>query len=277
MYYNFYSINNPRYQKVKEEKTLNVRGPIPRFDRFFQSTPPTVQNFFSLLTFQFPFFLFFLYIFFCFDKNTMSDSVLETLTKLSISPKVVSHAPVSDAKAWAEALKTEDASSFELTKTLILKPKTAKTAPVTPVVVIALESSETNATAIGKKLSLKDCRFANEDLLTGTFKTTKENVSPFSLSNVEDLSLVHLVLDAALPETTPLAFHPNDAAKTVFITVAQLKSYLESIKKEFVELDFKALAAAKPTGEKPAAKAPKAKKEGKREILYFAYNDAWEK
>ncbi|KAI9347536.1 hypothetical protein BD770DRAFT_395758 [Pilaira anomala] len=191
----------------------------------------------------------------------MSDSVLETLTKLSISPKVVSHAPVSDAKSWAEALKTEDASSFELTKTLILKPKTAKTAPVTPIVVIALESSETNATAIGKKLSLKDCRFANEDLLTGTFKTTKENVSPFSLSNVEDLSLVHLVLDAALPETTLLAFHPNDAAKTVFITVAQLKSYLESIKKEFVELDFKALAAAKPTGEKPAAKAPKAKKE----------------
>jgi prolyl-tRNA synthetase len=198
-----------------------------------------------------------------------SDVVLETLAKLSISPKVVSHEPVTNASTWTEALKTEDASSFELTKTLILKPKTAKTAPVTPVVVIALESTETNATALGKKLSLKDCRFANEELLSETFGATKENVSPFSLSHVQDLSLIHLVLDAALPANTPLAFHPNAAEQTVFVTVEELKKYLESIGKEFVEIDFKALAAAKPTGEKkPAAgaaspKAPKAKKEGK--------------
>lgn len=198
-----------------------------------------------------------------------SDVVLETLAKLSISPKVVSHEPVTNASTWTEALKTQDASTFELTKTLILKPKTAKTAATTPVVVIALESTETNATAIGKKLSLKDCRFANEELLSETFGATKENVSPFSLSQVQDLSLIHLVLDAALPANTPLAFHPNAAEQTVFVTVEELKKYFESIGKEFVEIDFKALAAAKPTGEKkPAAaaaasKAPKAKKEGK--------------
>lgn len=194
-----------------------------------------------------------------------SDVVLEALSKLSISPKVVSHASVSDAQAWGAALKDEP-SQFVLTKTLILKPKTSKTAPVTPVVVIALESTETNATALGKKLNLKDCRFANEELLSTTFNSTKDTVSPFDLSNVKELELIHLVFDASLNETTtPLAFHPHDAEKTIFVTVDELKKYFTSIGKEYVEVDFKALASAKPTGEKKpaAAAAPKAKKEGK--------------
>ena len=84
------------------------------------------------------------------------DTVLETLSKLSISPKTVSHDAVSDNKAWAEALTNTKDVSFEITKTLILKPKTAKTAAPTPVVVIALDATETNASALGKKLSLKD-------------------------------------------------------------------------------------------------------------------------
>lgn len=201
------------------------------------------------------------------------DAVLEALTKLSISPKTVSHNAVSDSKAWTEALSNTN-EQYQLTKTLILKPKTAKTAPVTPVVVIALESTETNATALGKKLSLKDCRFANEDLLKGTFGVDKDSVSPFALSNVEDLSLVHLVVDnaiLALDGPTLLAFHPSAADKTVFVTVDQLKSYLASINKEFVDVDFKALAAAKPpaTDAKKPAKAPKAKKEGESCVFFF--------
>jgi prolyl-tRNA synthetase len=195
------------------------------------------------------------------------DAVLETLSKLSVSPKSVSHDAVSDNKAWTEALNNTNDVTFEITKTLILKPKTAKTAPVTPVVVVALDATETNATALGKKLSLKDCRFANEDLLKETFQVTKEAVSPFALSNVQDLSLIHLVVDSAvlaLPDTTYLAFHPSAADKTVFISVEELKSYLASISKEYVEIDFKALAAAKPpaAAAKKPAKAPKAKAEG---------------
>lgn len=202
------------------------------------------------------------------DEMASCDAVLEALTKLSISPKTVSHNAVSDSKAWTEALSGSNTTEqYQVTKTLILKPKTAKTAPATPVVVIALESTETNATALGKKLSLKDCRFANEDLLKGTFGVDKDSVSPFALSNVEDLSLVHLVVDnaiLALDAATLLAFHPSAADKTVFVTVDQLKSYFASINKEFIDVDFKALAAAKPpaTDAKKPAKAPKAKKEG---------------
>ncbi|RCI03058.1 hypothetical protein CU098_001028, partial [Rhizopus stolonifer] len=178
----------------------------------------------------------------------------------------VSHDAVSDNKAWAEALTNTKDVTFEITKTLILKPKTAKTAAPTPVVVIALDSTETNATALGKKLSLKDCRFANEDLLKETFQADKASVSPFALSNVQDLSLIHLVVDHAilsLAGSTLLAFHPSAADKTVFISVDELKSYLSSIQKEFIDVDFKALAAAKPAAAeaKPANVLKAAKKE----------------
>ncbi|OBZ87364.1 putative proline--tRNA ligase C19C7.06 [Choanephora cucurbitarum] len=192
------------------------------------------------------------------------DTVLETLSKLSISPKTVSHDAVSDNKAWAEALTNTKDVSFEITKTLILKPKTAKTAAPTPVVVIALDATETNASALGKKLSLKDCRFASEDLLKDTFQAEKDSVSPFALSNVQDLSLIHLVVDSALlalPGSTLLAFHPSASDKTVFVTVDELKVFFQSIQKEWIEVDFKALAAAKPPAtESKVAKAPKAAK-----------------
>ncbi|CAO3617536.1 unnamed protein product [Cunninghamella echinulata] len=165
---------------------------------------------------------------------TCFDSVIQTLEKLSLKPNVVSHE----------------------------SPKTAKTATPTPVVVIALEFTETNATAIGKKLGLKDCRFANENILKETFSTTKEDVSPFVLSNVADLSLVHLVIDSELLSTSEaLAFHPSASDKSIFIQADHLKQYLASINKDFVEIDFKALASAKPA---PAA-AAKPKKEIKKE------------
>ncbi|KAI8988224.1 hypothetical protein BDF20DRAFT_813883 [Mycotypha africana] len=192
---------------------------------------------------------------------TSSQAVLERLAQLQISPKVVSHDSVNDNKAWAEALKDTNDVAFEITKTLILKPKTAKTATPTPVVVVALDSTEVNATALGKKLSLKDCRFANEDLLKETFSITKEAVSPFVLSNVKELDLVHLVVDSALlalPNEKKLAFHPSTSDKSIFVTVDELKKYFESLNKEPVEIDFKALAAAKPPANDGAKKPVKA-------------------
>lgn len=217
-------------------------------------------------------------------------SVLDLLSKLSISPKTVSHEAAADNKAWKAAL---DAAApgidFKLTKSLILKPKTPKSAAPTPVVVVALDESETNVTQLGKKLGLKECRFANEDLLQGTFGVGKDQgtieqigvkkkrdtvsdaillVSPFALSNVADLSLVHLVVDAALvglSGSTLLAFREGAADKTVFVTVDDLKAYLKSISKDATEVDFAALAAAAPA---PAAGKPKAAPAARKEGTY---------
>ena len=46
--------------------------------------------------------------------------------------------------------------SFELIKTLVFKPKTAKTATPIPVVVIARDETETSSGALGKRLNLKE-------------------------------------------------------------------------------------------------------------------------
>lgn len=222
-------------------------------------------------------------------------AVLESLSKLSITPKTTSHEAAADNKTWSTALSAANPGfDYQVTKTLILKPKTAKSATPTPVVAIALDSTETNVTALGKKLGLKECRFANEDFLQGTFAVAKDAgtclsillrdtivyihtfcfiVSPFVLSNVADLSTVHLVLDAAilaLPGSTLIAFRQGAADKTIFITVDDLKAYFKSIGKDAIEVDFKELAAAaaaakpanKPAGNKAAA-AQKPAKEGK--------------
>lgn len=197
------------------------------------------------------------------------DAVLETLGKQSIQVSPISHQPVLDTKTWAEQLSNVSVA-HQTTKCLIFKPKTAKTAPVTPVFVIALDSTETNSTALGKKLSLKDLRFASEDLLKETFGTQKGSVSPFALSNVAELANVHIVVDAALLQVEEkLAFHPAESDKTIFLSVQELNTYLQSLAKEYVQVDFKALAAAKPpAAAQPKAKAaPKAsavKKEGKK-------------
>lgn len=48
---------------------------------------------------------------------------------------------------------------------LLFKPKTAKSATPTPVLVLAREDTETSAAAIGKLLNLKELRVASEELM----------------------------------------------------------------------------------------------------------------
>jgi hypothetical protein len=48
---------------------------------------------------------------------------------------------------------------------LIFKPKTAKSAIPTPVMVVAKESTETSSSSISRLLNLKELRLASEDLI----------------------------------------------------------------------------------------------------------------
>lgn len=101
------------------------------------------------------------------------------LSKLSVTPhSVVSHA-VSDSPAkWRSSLSTANPSApqtFELTKTLVFKPKTAKNATPVPVVVVAREETEMNSVALSKLLKLKDLRLASEDLLKEFFALDKDS------------------------------------------------------------------------------------------------------
>ena len=97
---------------------------------------------------------------------------------LSIKPTAtINHVKTSSPAAWREALIATGSApeSFEIIKTLVYKPKIAKTATPLPVVVIARDETETNSTAIGKKLNLKELRLASEDLIIEFFSLDKNS------------------------------------------------------------------------------------------------------
>lgn len=87
------------------------------------------------------------------------------------------HQHANSPQAWRDALAANPGSpkDFQLIKTLVYKPKTAKAATPIPVVVIARDETETSSSAIGKALGQKELRLASEDLLTEFFALDKNS------------------------------------------------------------------------------------------------------
>jgi prolyl-tRNA synthetase len=113
-------------------------------------------------------------------RHNMASSILHSL---SIKPTAtIKHVETNSLAAWRDALIASESApkSFEIIKTLVYKPKTAKTATPVPVVVIARGETDINSTAIGKKLNLKELRLASEDLLTEFFSLDKDSSTSYS-------------------------------------------------------------------------------------------------
>lgn len=121
-----------------------------------------------------------------------ADELITRLESLSLAPTAkCAHPAVTNPAEWKDVLgKTPGVpSSFELCKTLVFKPKTAKSATPVPVVVIARDETETNSGALGKKLNLKDLRLAADDLLTEFFSLDKHSRMYYSCD--VSISLAH--------------------------------------------------------------------------------------
>jgi Aminoacyl-tRNA editing domain len=106
------------------------------------------------------------------------------LSKISIAPhSIVSHAATDSPAAWRSSLSTNPSApqSYELTKTLVFKPKTAKNATPVPVVVVLREETDMSSAALAKKLKLKELRLASEDLLKEFFALDKDSCMSFLL------------------------------------------------------------------------------------------------
>ena len=115
------------------------------------------------------------------------DRVTQALAALSIKPTAaISHAATNSPASWKDALSADTSSPkpFELIKTIVFKPKTAKNATPVPVVVIAREETETASGALGKKLNLKELRLAPEDLLSEFFALDKNSRTHFTMKIV---------------------------------------------------------------------------------------------
>ena len=112
-------------------------------------------------------------------KHTMAsaDELVTRLTALSLGPKLVEHPATNSPAAWKEALAGASGvpAQYELVKTLVYKPKTAKSATPVPVIAIVREETETSSGALGKKLNLKELRLANEELMKEFFNADKDS------------------------------------------------------------------------------------------------------
>ena len=198
------------------------------------------------------------------NLSTM-DAINSALQALSIqTQKVVKHAAASSPESWKQAI-TDVASSLGLpgapqyTKTLVYKPKTAKTATPTPVVLIAKDDTETNTNALAKHLGQKEMRLATPELLTEFLNATKDDVSPLSINKDNSASLI-VALDAALATSMDsFAVHAASAEETLFMTGAEIAKYLQSTGAKVEVVDFEKLkaeaaaAAAAPKPSKPSA------------------------
>jgi prolyl-tRNA synthetase len=106
------------------------------------------------------------------------DPVIQSLASISIKHTgIVAHQATTSPATWSEALKAQTSTpkDFVLLKTLVFKPKTAKSAVPIPVVVIARNDAEINSSVLAKKLNLKELRLASEELLSEFFSLDKDS------------------------------------------------------------------------------------------------------
>lgn len=102
------------------------------------------------------------------------------LASLAISghDQILTHATSTSQDEYKTAVASASSSAAHI-KTLVFKPKTAKTAKPVPVIIIAKDETETNTAALSKKLDIKDMRLAAADLLQECFSATKDDSKSF--------------------------------------------------------------------------------------------------
>ncbi|KAG6864262.1 hypothetical protein C0991_011003 [Blastosporella zonata] len=204
------------------------------------------------------------------------DYITTSLAALSIKPtSSITHNLTRSPAEWKDALIAHQSApkDFELLKTLVYKPKTAKTATPVPVVVIARDTTETTSSAIGKALNLKELRLASADLLTEFFSLDKDSLSPLAL-NEQTFPKVQTIVDSSIATSSSLfALHAHSSSATLFLTGADIVAYLQKLQTadvKFQELDFSTLSApvgaAVQTSKSPVKEKEDAKIEGAIQI-----------
>ncbi|OSX63503.1 hypothetical protein POSPLADRAFT_1065727 [Postia placenta MAD-698-R-SB12] len=201
------------------------------------------------------------------------DNITQSLAALAIQAQgVVSHCTTNSPATWREALESAPSApkSFELLKTLVYKPKTAKTATPVPLIIVARESTDVISGAVGKKLGLKDLRLGSEDLLNEFFSLDKNSLSPLALTE-QTYPKVTTAIDSSIISSDSLfAVRALASDSTLFLSGKDIHAYLrrlESKESPLHEIDFEALKteADAPAGQAKTAPAKEKKDDGKIE------------
>lgn len=155
----------------------------------------------------------------------------------------------------ALSLATVSAENAVPTKTLVFKPKTAKTATPTPVVVFALQSTQTPSNVIAKAAEVKEPRLAKDDLVQEFFSTGAKEVSIASLNKGLAGKVKLLVDEKITGAPSDMVLELSTLSSKAALAAGTVNEFLKSTGIEVVSVDF-----AAPQDEKKDA-APTSKKE----------------
>lgn len=138
-------------------------------------------------------------------------------------------------------------------KSLVFKPKTAKTATPVPVVVVALQSTVTPSPLIAQLSGTKDPRLARDELFQSFFKC--ESAKAFTVAHLLNAeSEFHLLIDNQLE-----SLKDSDVLKLnekIFINKGELLKFLSQFESSQKVVDFsQEVSKDADNAKKPAAKA----------------------
>ena len=130
---------------------------------------------------------------------------------------------MSVEEVFAKLCISEDAAATTAVKSLVFKPKTAKTATPVPIVVVALQTTATPGPSIASETGLKDPRLARDELFVSFFK--HDSAKTFTLAHLANAeSEFRLLVDSQLEALgDDIVLQLND---TLFIKKSGLISYL---------------------------------------------------
>lgn len=147
----------------------------------------------------------------------------------------------------ALSLATVSSENALPTKTLIFKPKTAKSAEPVPVVVFALASTATPTAAIAKIAGVKEPRMAKDDLVQQFFSVDAKEVSIANF-NKDLAGKIKLIVDTSIHNATDdIVFELATALAKACLPAKTINAFLASTGIEIISADFTVEATAAPS------------------------------
>lgn len=154
-------------------------------------------------------------------------------------------------------------------KSLVFKPKTAKTATPVPVIVIALQTTQTPSGLIASAAGVKEPRLAKDELVQEFFSVGAKEFSVASL-NKDLAGKIKILLDEKIAKAgEDVVLELSTESSKASISASTLNAFLKSTEIEITEVDF----SAEPV--KPAAAPAQSKKDAlKKEKAAAKLDDA---
>ncbi|KAJ3016724.1 hypothetical protein HKX48_003891 [Thoreauomyces humboldtii] len=199
-------------------------------------------------------------------------TVHELLSAQGIPITALEHPAATDLPAWIALITNNNGLA---SKTIVYKVKGGSIKGDHYAAVVALTSTDVQASAVAKEAGAKEGRVINDDVAVKLFGVSRKDVTPFHLGGITDKTTLTVVVDSillGLADNKPVGFRAGADTTSILVSASNLKAFFEKTEVEHKEVEFAAGApasAAKPTAkkadkvatDKPAGgkKAPKEK------------------